>query len=588
MDSNITLNFYSLKEEFTLQLPEKTTIKEMVSIYEKKKSILPYLLGKYIFLIYDGVILDLNSKDKIVKRFKNNDTIFIINKDEDVTIDKIIDERKNKQNNNIPKNDNNIIDNKNKNDNNNNINNINNFNIDKKNDNLPKDDDNIIDNKIINNNNNIIIDNKNNIDNKNDDKKSDDKKSDDKKNDDKNNVDNKNDDKKSDDNKNDDKNQPISNSPNINIKNDIKEEIKILEINDYLLIQLVNQGLREKAFIEKDIKIFPDKYLSIDDCLNDKDEHFFILGILGKYLKKIGISVLIERFVNYQNKDAKIYNKYLLQLICNNYLFKYKYILDFELKKERIKELLNEDIEQFTFNEKLKKIMIQTYDLKEEEFILSNYKKYNDEYTVLIIFKSNFNKDITKEELLNIFKNDKDLNTLKNIEKQLLIPSIILSKSLLEPIADNKNDLYWAKNDKRGGEDYFPPIGWIKYGLKVFNFYDNKNNNWINNPDKSGQWCIAYCGFTGIKIKIEQKYENDNDIRNPGKKVGLGVYCSPSPKIFEENTEIIDANGINFKAGFMIRINPERIRCPETNKDIWIVNGNDDEIRPYGILIKKV
>ena len=56
----------------------------------------------------------------------------------------------------------------------------------------------------------------------------------------------------------------------------------------------------------------------------------------------------------------------------------------------------------------------------------------------------------------------------------------------------------------------------------------------------------------------------------------------------EENTEEININRTNYKVGFMIRIKPDKIRCPKTKDDIWVVNGNEDEFRPYGILIKKI
>jgi hypothetical protein len=38
----------------------------------------------------------------------------------------------------------------------------------------------------------------------------------------------------------------------------------------------------------------------------------------------------------------------------------------------------------------------------------------------------------------------------------------------------------------------------------------------------------------------------------------------------------------------MIRVNPEKIRMCAENSDLWVLNGNDDEIRPYRILIKKI
>ena len=56
----------------------------------------------------------------------------------------------------------------------------------------------------------------------------------------------------------------------------------------------------------------------------------------------------------------------------------------------------------------------------------------------------------------------------------------------------------------------------------------------------------------------------------------------------EEYTETINANEEKYKVGFMIRVKPDKIRASQKNKDIWIVNGNDNELREYGILIKKL
>jgi hypothetical protein len=56
----------------------------------------------------------------------------------------------------------------------------------------------------------------------------------------------------------------------------------------------------------------------------------------------------------------------------------------------------------------------------------------------------------------------------------------------------------------------------------------------------------------------------------------------------ENYTQAIDINGQKFKLGLMLRVNPKKIRCPKSQEEFWVVNGNPDEIRPYGILIKKI
>ena len=203
-----------------------------------------------------------------------------------------------------------------------------------------------------------------------------------------------------------------------------------------------------------------------------------------------------------------------------------------------------------------------------------------------MVIKSN--KDLIKKQLLNEFKKDPELNLCKDVKIDLILPSIILNKSMLYSKVNNFNDKYWGKNEKRGREDYYPPIRWLKFGLKVYYCYDNKDNSWLGSDNNIGEWCIAYYGFTGITKKIEQNYENDNDIKYPGKKVGIGVYCSPNPLFLEQETEVINVSSIKCKIGFMIRVKPEKIRCPQSNKNIWVLDGTDDDLRPYGISLKYV
>ena len=59
-------------------------------------------------------------------------------------------------------------------------------------------------------------------------------------------------------------------------------------------------------------------------------------------------------------------------------------------------------------------------------------------------------------------------------------------------------------------------------------------------------------------------------------------------KMPEATAETIDANGEKYKVGFMVRVKPDKIRASKKNEKIWVVNGNDNELRPYGILIKKL
>ena len=51
---------------------------------------------------------------------------------------------------------------------------------------------------------------------------------------------------------------------------------------------------------------------------------------------------------------------------------------------------------------------------------------------------------------------------------------------------------------------------------------------------------------------------------------------------------IIEKGNEQYKMGFMVRVNPKKIRVSAGNTDFWVLDGNDDDIRPYRILVKKI
>ncbi len=165
----------------------------------------------------------------------------------------------------------------------------------------------------------------------------------------------------------------------------------------------------------------------------------------------------------------------------------------------------------------------------------------------------------------------------------------------------------WAQGEKRGGYDYIPPNGWIGFGLKVIGKYDNGNNDWLACNGREGEWPIAYHGACvrnssdeiksivkkiieeNLKPGAGQGYSSYDDVKHPGNKVGIGVYCSPKPSVMEGYAGIIEVNGHKYKVAFMLRVKPDKIRY--SNPDIWVLNaGNGDfsEMRPYRFLIKKI
>ena len=92
------------------------------------------------------------------------------------------------------------------------------------------------------------------------------------------------------------------------------------------------------------------------------------------------------------------------------------------------------------------------------------------------------------------------------------------------------------------------------------------------------------------KKNINTRYKpNPNDPQNDhSNTVGVGVYCSPKPKVMDEYAKFSNTNikGKNYKMGFMMRVKPDKIRISQSNPDYWVLNGTTDEMRPYRIMIK--
>ena len=170
-------------------------------------------------------------------------------------------------------------------------------------------------------------------------------------------------------------------------------------------------------------------------------------------------------------------------------------------------------------------------------------------------------------------------------------------------------DNNWGQCQKRGPPgflmDYDPPLGWIGFGLKVLNIYDNGDNSWLSNGNIEGEWYIAYHvtylsnvrpilekGFRAGQGQIRQYDINVNPLSNREfPTCGVGVYLTPYIKEAE--------NYLQHKLSclLMCRVNPYKVRICKSNTNNWIVSGDffnnpnakiyRNEIRIYRILIKK-
>ena len=328
--------------------------------------------------------------------------------------------------------------------------------------------------------------------------------------------------------------------------------------------------------------------ISVDSAIGQQnsDPQMFILGILGKYLYYYGITIVINNSKNLDEKYKNLCNT-ILQFVFNGLILKKKYYFFFCLDYNRKEELHKSIKKQEEFNTNLKKVLTYIYGISNEDIMITR-PLYHNYYAIIVVFKQD-NLQISKNILMNTFMNYPELNKLIEVKEENMIEGIILDKCMLNPEGNIKNGQY-GYYEKRGNEEYKPPEGFDRYGLNVKNKYDNCNDDWLSFDGRKGEWCIAYGWLNTNKISnyLNEKYKNEYDSRHQGKKVGEGIYCSQNPEIMNQYTQTLSTKGQQFKLGLMLRVNPDKIRRPQSSHDFWVVNGSSDEIRPYGILIKKI
>ena len=204
------------------------------------------------------------------------------------------------------------------------------------------------------------------------------------------------------------------------------------------------------------------------------------------------------------------------------------------------------------------------------------------------------NIDSNFDNLVNKLIQMSDANNTK-IASVPLVEGIKLNSSLFDPRGNRNSG--WPVGEKRAGMEYYPPIGWNGHGLRVSQKYDNGDDTWLGMNNSPGEWCVAYHGTnikyaksileTNLRPGVNQYHKNCDNINSKCnmEKVGIGVYVSPFPN----TAELYSIESNQYKCMFMCRINPNKFRtCQDTNKEYWVVEPSEEDIRPYRLLIKKM
>ena len=370
-----------------------------------------------------------------------------------------------------------------------------------------------------------------------------------------------------------------------NSKNyDYKETETTSHLNS-LLSDMDFFGEITKIKLEYEKKVQSNKFISLEDIRvilsNNIQEDYFICYLLKKALDSEGCTCEIEIDLAEKDEEKEIFTA--IQFITNGmYKFK-KYVLYF------YDNAIKYTPEQF--NQKLQKKLSNLLNIDAKDILMANPRKGPYKITA-IIKKMNFN-ELNEKCVYNYLKNDPEFNGIIKVEKSILLNGCRLNRKMFDSKGDAKR---WSQGGERGGKPYYPPEGWIGLGINVWNRYDNQNNDWLDCTGQPGEWSVAYHGMGGIlspgeknnNNKNRQQFHDSEDKYHKGNKVGKGICMTPNPKIMEESCSTYTIFGRPHKIGIMCRVNPKKIRCPKENENYWFINGTDNEIRPYRILIKGI
>jgi hypothetical protein len=229
--------------------------------------------------------------------------------------------------------------------------------------------------------------------------------------------------------------------------------------------------------------------------------------------------------------------------------------------------------------------------------VLEKGGKHFDNYKVLDQGKNNIS--LIDPRMLEFLR---DREELEKLASEYFIKECKCDPKYL----DKKGNTIFYYNppyNKRGGEPYAVPVGWMGFGIEVENRY--KESDWISADGGQGEWAVAYHGF-GCRMGSEQIKNiiktiiHDNlkpgsgqafsaavDRRHKGQSCGTGVYVTPKIEVAMGYAGTITLGKKNYQLVIMVRVNPSKIREPTTQPDYWIVDGKSDQLRPYRLLIKE-
>lgn len=134
----------------------------------------------------------------------------------------------------------------------------------------------------------------------------------------------------------------------------------------------------------------------------------------------------------------------------------------------------------------------------------------------------------------------------------------------------------------RGGIEYIRSCSWNRLAFRVTGKFGSET--WLGQTNAADEWPVLYhgTGLHNIKSIVQEGFKIAQGRRF---SFGLGNYTTPNIQTAEKFVTEFTCHGQRYKVVHQNRVNPANLK--EVNGGYWISPG-DNDVRPYGICIKKL
>ena len=209
-------------------------------------------------------------------------------------------------------------------------------------------------------------------------------------------------------------------------------------------------------------------------------------------------------------------------------------------------------------------------------------------------------------------KNDKILRYVKparyGYQWQSVLSFLQLKPTDFDPAFNfdyTQSDL--PKEQTRGNQPYYLPLGWYRHGLNVKDKYKDDNSVWLGSSNVPGEWPVAFHGThstavssitqTGLTTGTAKRDAMEDEAvqqlgdKAKGKGLYLATYCNDGsyPQYTQPFTVTTENKTEKYCVVFQCRVRPNsysiHTRCVKDGKAWRVIDPT--AIRPYGLLLKK-